>query len=201
MERSEIQIQKSRNPETLQIKASCPHWSEWSPILILFSLSLYFFLPPSIPKLTTFFRHITSYSSVFGICLNVCALDKYKVLLGECLCLQRRHCSSWCVHCMIAFHSPTIKPSHCFQFPILQSSMRTLAQIPPGLCGKVWKVRSRLGVLAEGHPGNITEDCLKVLSGQLPSHSSMLEPVYIVCKSQLLNFQEFYKLVIKHSHY
>lgn len=92
------------------------------------------------------------------------------------------------VHCMIAFHSPTIKASHCFQFPILQSSMRTLAQIPPGLRGKVWKVCSRPGVLAEGHPGNITEGCLKLLSGQLPSHSSMLEPVYMGLQVPIIKF-------------
>lgn len=61
------------------------------------------------------------------------------------VCSEQRHRARWRVHCTRAFHSPRIKPSRCFQFPILQSSVRTLVQIPPGLRGKVWKVCCRAG--------------------------------------------------------
>lgn len=36
---------------------------------------------------------------------------------------------------------------------------------------------------------------------ELPSQGCVLGPNYQACKSQLFNFQEFYKLVIKYRHY
>lgn len=48
--------------------------------------------------------------------------------------------------------------------------------------------RSERYAAEQGHPGNTAEGCPKVLSGQLPSHSSMLEPVYTGLQVPIIKF-------------